>query len=465
MFTCPNCKILLKTVKMPNRVFWWCEKCKGRSATFGLLRQDVPDEIVNRLWRATRSGNFSFNRNCPSCRKLMAEVPMQIGQCLQVLDVCTACQFVWFDYGEYASLQKAQIETVQNPVLSKESEQKIEKLKANLKKNTPTNNVSPAPDIANKITKNKLDKFKKSQQYFERNKDTQPLPSKVIAPEPSKKIALWENEIKKSPKESPKKLTPASNKGSLSPEGITRPEKEKNYKIGSPELKNYSSLPPNNWHFTPGILGLPLEKEAVISGKGAWLTWVIAVIISVVSFFSFSDLEKNSNAIGISYDNFNQNGISIFLKSFFIQKNVFLLLINMYFLILFGSLVEEFLGKWRFIILLLLATLFGDLLHILAASPTSSIFIGASGGITGVMAFYTWRFPRSKIDLLFNLISLPNWCTAPAYAVFMFWLMILFIGIAGLAPVLSQLSFLSILGGITIGVTYWFMTRETKYRL
>ncbi len=387
---------------------------------------------------------------------------MRIGKNLQVLDVCTTCQFVWFDYGEYAKLQNAQIIPVESSIVSNKSEQKIKELKANLKNISTATKAPPISENKTNETKIKLDKFKKTQKYIEKNQTPKtPLP-KVLAPTPNKKITLKDIENKKVEIGTSKKLEPENKKNGLSPEGITRPGKDKNYQPGKNENQKNNSLPPSNWHFTPGVLGLPIEKDAIISGKGSWLTWAIAVCITIFSFFSASDIEKNINTIAISYDNFSKYGISIIFKSFLVQGNIWFLLINMYFFVVFGSFVEEFIGKFRFLILLVLATLFGDLLHIFAATPTSSSFIGASGGITGVMAFYVWRFPRSKIDFLFGLIPLPNWCSAPAYAFFMFWLMLLFFGITGLAPALSHLSLLSILGGITVGVTYWFMSQEAK---
>jgi len=191
------------------------------------------------------------------------------------------------------------------------------------------------------------------------------------------------------------------------------------------------------------------------------MTWVITIVICIYSLFTFSEIEKNINNIGLSQENIGKNGISVIFKAFLTQSNFFLLLINMYFFVIFGSFTEELLGKLHFLILLIAATLFGDLLHFIAAPP-SSTFIGASGGISGVMAYYVWKFPRSKIGYLFYLIPLPRWGEASAYAYFMVWLLIMFFGFTGLMPILSHLSFLSILGGLTVGVTYWFITRESS---
>ena len=69
----------------------------------------------------------------------------------------------------------------------------------------------------------------------------------------------------------------------------------------------------------------------------------------------------------------------------------------MYFLLFFGDDVENFLGPLRYIALLAIAALVGDLVHI-ASAPNSTIpCIGASGGIAGVITFYALAFPPAKI--------------------------------------------------------------------
>jgi len=71
----------------------------------------------------------------------------------------------------------------------------------------------------------------------------------------------------------------------------------------------------------------------------------------------------------------------------------------LYFLIVFGDNVEDVLGKGRFLLLLLVAAIVGDVAHILAEHSSSTPCIGASGGISAVIAYYALRFPLAHIGL------------------------------------------------------------------
>jgi membrane associated rhomboid family serine protease len=70
---------------------------------------------------------------------------------------------------------------------------------------------------------------------------------------------------------------------------------------------------------------------------------------------------------------------------------------NLYFFIILGDNVEDFLGKSRYLLLIVLAAIIGDFFHIIA-DPVSQIpCIGASGGISGIIAFYALRFLGNKM--------------------------------------------------------------------
>ena len=59
-------------------------------------------------------------------------------------------------------------------------------------------------------------------------------------------------------------------------------------------------------------------------------------------------------------------------------------------------------GRWRFVLLLAAADLFGNLLHV-AGNPHSMVpCVGASGGISGVIAYYALRFPRARLGIMFS---------------------------------------------------------------
>jgi hypothetical protein len=61
----------------------------------------MPSFVVNVLWQDAKTKTYPRKRKCPGCANLMVEVPSDVGAELQHLDVCTVCQFVWFDPDEY----------------------------------------------------------------------------------------------------------------------------------------------------------------------------------------------------------------------------------------------------------------------------------------------------------------------------------------------------------------------------
>src|SRR5205807_9788807 len=103
--------------------------------------------------------------------------------------------------------------------------------------------------------------------------------------------------------------------------------------------------------------------------------------------------------------------------SFFLHGGLMHLAGNLYFLVVFGSNVEDYLGGWRFLGLVLLATIAGDALHVLAQPDSIVACIGASGGISGLIAFYALKFPRTRLDFLVRF----GWVQIPAWGAFILW--------------------------------------------
>ena len=85
----------------------------------------------------------------------------------------------------------------------------------------------------------------------------------------------------------------------------------------------------------------------------------------------------------------------------------------MYFLLVFGDDVENFLRPLRYIALIAIAAFVGDLLHIASATSSTIPCIGASGGIAGVITFYALAFPQAKIGFLWRNIYYFRWIRLP----------------------------------------------------
>jgi membrane associated rhomboid family serine protease len=71
----------------------------------------------------------------------------------------------------------------------------------------------------------------------------------------------------------------------------------------------------------------------------------------------------------------------------------FHLLINLYFLYVFGDNVEHLFGRLRFLLLYVGAGVLGGALELLLSKAQHDAVIGASGAIAGVTAAYLWIFP------------------------------------------------------------------------
>ncbi|MCL6507516.1 MAG: rhomboid family intramembrane serine protease [Bryobacteraceae bacterium] len=150
-------------------------------------------------------------------------------------------------------------------------------------------------------------------------------------------------------------------------------------------------------------------------------------------------------------------GITLF-TSFFVHASFGHLLGNLYFLLAFGNNVEDRVGHGRFALLLVLATLAGNILHI-AFDPRPDIpLIGASGGISGIVLFYALAFPNARIYMMvyFRVFSVPAW----AFAVI--WLLWQFAVVMAQISGFSGVSALAHLGGAMAGLGCWLLWRRER---
>lgn len=294
----------------------------------------------------------------------MAEVPLRGEREPPYLDLCTTCQFVWFDQQEYSDLPQ-------------------------LPKKEP--------------------------------------PETTLPPEAKEAIARLEIETIK-------------NKCRDGIEGDDAPDED--------------------WKWIPAILGLPLESDAPPRSQIPIVTWLMVFLISVTSMIAFSDIGATANRFGLIPDHPLRYAGLTFITSFFLHGGVIHLLGNMYFLLVFGDNVEEWLGKRRFLLLVILSALSGDILHVLIGGPGSSIpCIGASGGISGIIAFYALTFPHVRLSFLLRIHSVMRWMSLPAYAMFFIWVTLQILGAMKQIAGFSNVSSVAHLGGAAIGFGFWLFTR------
>jgi membrane associated rhomboid family serine protease len=130
---------------------------------------------------------------------------------------------------------------------------------------------------------------------------------------------------------------------------------------------------------------------------------------------------------------------------------------NMLYLWIFGDNVEDALGHFRYALFYLLCGVFAAVAQILI-DPNSVIpMVGASGAISGVLAAYGSRYPRSPITVINPF--LPLWFIYGFFLELPAWLMILQYFLVNLISGLSSLggqgggvAFFAHLGGFVAGL-------------
>jgi membrane associated rhomboid family serine protease len=113
--------------------------------------------------------------------------------------------------------------------------------------------------------------------------------------------------------------------------------------------------------------------------------------------------------------------------------------------------VEDYLGRWKFAGLLLLSTLGGDILALLLDPRSGLPSVGASAGISGVLAFYALEFARTRLTFFYRF----GWFAMPAWGAFVLWILLQVIIAVEQLSGLSQVSGLAHLGGAAVGFACW----------
>ena len=222
-----------------------------------------------------------------------------------------------------------------------------------------------------------------------------------------------------------------------------------------------AEAPRELWKYLPALLGMPVEYEQSVFHSVPWLTWALIAFICAFSIRAFSNIEAAVTQFGLVPTQYARYFGLTFLTSFLLHGNLGHLVGNMYFLYVFGDNVEDFLGKGRYLALILIAAVLGDVAHIVMDPRSNVPLIGASGGISGVIAFYALKFPKTKMGVLFRIWLIPiRWFRIPAYVFVGFWILLQFFGVYLQIVGVSSVSALAHLGGATTGLAFWLIYRH-----
>ena len=105
-------------------------------------------------------------------------------------------------------------------------------------------------------------------------------------------------------------------------------------------------------------------------------------------------------------------GVAHMISSMFMHGGLMHLLVNMWFLWVFGRNIEDCMGFLRFVLFYLLCGIAADYFYIYFSAGSRIPLVGASGAISGVLGAYLLLGPNASIVTLtpyFLIIKLPAW--------------------------------------------------------
>jgi len=157
---------------------------------------------------------------------------------------------------------------------------------------------------------------------------------------------------------------------------------------------------------------------------------VLLYLVSLIFFFSNIDGDVEQREwlvlhLGMTPD---QNVWWTYLTSMFVHAGFFHILGNMIYLFLFGSCLEDTIGRWQFAIFYLVTGVLATVAYTLVtpAGPESSIpLVGASGAISACIGGFVLILAKTKINFryliwfFFRFWSGDFWL--PAWLVISFW--------------------------------------------
>jgi membrane associated rhomboid family serine protease len=143
-----------------------------------------------------------------------------------------------------------------------------------------------------------------------------------------------------------------------------------------------------------------------------------------------------------------------FLTSMFLHGGFLHIIMNMWFLYIFGDNIEDRLGHIRYLIFYLFCGVAAGLIHLLTNWNSNIPTIGASGAISGVMGAYLFLYPRSKILTLIPIFFFFQFVEIPALIFLVFWLFVQVFSASLTATNVGGVAFWAHIGGFVAGLIF-----------
>lgn len=155
-------------------------------------------------------------------------------------------------------------------------------------------------------------------------------------------------------------------------------------------------------------------------------------------------------------------------RSMFLHASAAHLLGNMWFLYLFGGLVERYLGSIKFVLAYLGFGAVATLAHVAFGNTVctvtdTGVVIGASGAIAGVMGGFLVLRPNAKVKTMFGFFRPFVWSlNVPAFLFLGYWLLMDMLQQVGWIGVETDVAHWAHIGGFLAGLVFVFLAGFVK---
>ena len=238
-------------------------------------------------------------------------------------------------------------------------------------------------------------------------------------------------------------------------------------KMGAERAREQAERAIDDAHSMPGPLqtaaawiGLPAELDEQAFSARPLVTWGVAALIALLAAMALADPAAIPRW-GLIPDEPLRHGGLTFLTSIVLHGGIIHLLGNLYFLLVFGDNVEDAIGQGRWLALFLVAGLAGGLAHVLIDPRSDIPVVGASGAISGLLAFYAIAFPRARIGYFFRYMFRGRWVRMRVWVMFLIWSGLQGLGAWAQVTGCSDVSAVAHLGGAAVGAgaAVWWRQR------
>jgi len=218
--------------------------------------------------------------------------------------------------------------------------------------------------------------------------------------------------------------------------------------------------------FPLGVIGrnkfVPKATYAIIAINVLVFIWELSVQGQGMDYLQAALQKYGLEVCKIGVQPTNETILDTF-RSMFLHGSVGHLLGNMWFLFIFGGMVEKYLGSVKFVGLYVVFGYLATVAHVLFGStmctPTNTgVVIGASGAIAGVMGGFLFLHPSAKVRTMVGFFRPFVWSLkVPAFLFLGYWLAMDVLQQVGWIGVETNVAHWAHIGGFLAGFAILFV--------